>query len=112
MLHILAENPIIPVLAGQRPYVLDPWMVQLLRTRFPGFEEPLLKRLRDRDFSAVVLSADPAQETVRRWYETVSFGPGFVSTLSENYKLAQVIDNDWIYLPVTETPRGREPSEP
>ena len=58
---IVSENPIIPVLAGQRPYVLDPWMVRLLRKHAPGFEEPLLERLRNRTFSAVVLSADPAQ---------------------------------------------------
>jgi len=102
---ILSENPVIPALAGQYSYVLDPWMVQLLRKRIPHFEEPLLERLRNREFSAVVLSGNPAQEVVRRWYDTVSFGPGFVSALSENYKLSQVIDNDWIYLPLPETPR-------
>ena len=96
---ILSENPIIPVLAGQHPYVLDPWMVRLLRTRAPGFEAPLLERLRNRAFSAVVLTADPAQQVVRWWYDTVSFGPGFVPALIENYRLAKVIDHDWIYLP-------------
>ena len=100
---ILSENPIIPVLAGQQPYVLDPWMVQLLGKRTAGFEEPLLERLRNRAFSAVVLTADPAQKGVRWWYDTVSFGPGFVPALLENYRFAQVIDRDWIYLPRTET---------
>ena len=104
---ILSENPVIPALAGQYPYVLDPWMVQLLRRRIPGFEEPLLERLRNRDFSAVVLSGDPAQEVVRQWYDTVSFGPGFVSALRQNYKLAQVIDNDWILLPLHETSQAK-----
>ena len=104
---ILSENPVIPALAGQHPYVLDPWMVQLLRRRIPGFEEPLLERLRNRDFSAVVLSGDPAQEVVRQWYDTVSFGPGFVPALRQNYKLAQVIDNDWIFLPLTETSQAK-----
>jgi hypothetical protein len=99
---ILAENPIIPVLAGQQPYVLDPWMVQLLGKRTAGFEQPLLERLRNRAFSAVVLTADPARKGVRWWYDTVSFGPGFVPALLENYRFAQVIDRDWIYLPRTE----------
>jgi len=102
---ILAENPVIPLLAGQQPYVLDPWMVQLLRTHSPGFEEPLLERLRNQGFSAVVLSTgDPAQKGGQWWYETVCFAPGFVSALSENYRLALVIDNDWIYLPRTQVP--------
>src|SRR5271165_2925113 len=106
---ILSENPVIPALAGQYPYVLDPWMVQLLRKRIPGFEEPLLEGLRRQAFSAVVLSADPNDENVRSWYDTVSFGPGFVPALSENYRLAQVIDKDWIYLPIGQTPRESEP---
>jgi hypothetical protein len=95
----LSENPVIPTLAGQYPYVLDPWMVQLLQKRSAGFAEPLLERLRSRSFSAVVLSADPANENVRRWYDSVSFGPGFAPALLQNYKLATVIDKDWIYLP-------------
>jgi len=99
---ILSENPIVPALAGQYPYVLDPWMVQLLRNRIPGFEQPLLEQLRNRAFAAVVLSADPAQKNVRKWYDTVSFGPRFATALLENYKLAAVIDKDWIYVPVTQ----------
>jgi len=55
---------------------------------------------------AVVLTGDPAQKEARWWYDAVSFGPGFASALVENYRLAQVIDKDWIYLPVTKTPRG------
>jgi len=102
---ILSENPVVPALAGQYPYVLDPWMVQLLRKRIAGFEEPLLEGLRRQAFSAVVLSADPNDENVRSWYDTVSFGPGFVPALNENYRLAQVIDKDWIYLPITQPPR-------
>ena len=102
---ILAENPAIPALAGQYPYVLDPWMVQLLRRRSANFEAPLLERLRNQAFAAVVLSGDPSQKEARRWYDTVSFGPGFVSTLTQNYRLAQVIDKDWIFLPNAETPR-------
>ena len=103
---ILSENPVIPVLAGQRPYVLDPWMVQLLEKRIPGFAEPLLERLRNRRFSAVVLSTgDPTQKGGRWWYDNMSFGPGFVTALTEHYRLAQVLDNDWIYLPRTDAPQ-------
>ncbi|MGC2112230.1 MAG: hypothetical protein WA655_22115 [Candidatus Korobacteraceae bacterium] len=101
---ILAENPIIPVLAGQQPYVIDPWMVQLLRTHFPGFQEPLLERLRNQDFNAVVLtSGNIAENGAQRWFDTNSFGPGFVAALNDHYKLAGEIDKDWIYLPRDET---------
>ena len=101
---ILSENPVIPALAGQYPYVLDPWMVQLLRKHVNGFEEPLLQGLRSQAFSGVVLSGDVTDNNVHRWYDTVSFGPGFVPALIGSYRLAQVIDRDYIYLPVANTP--------
>ena len=106
---ILSENPIIPVLAGQRPYVLDPWMIQLLRRHSPGFEEPLLERLREPIFSAVVLSSgDPAQKSGRKiGTKPYSFAPGLSSALTENYKLAPVIDQDRIYVPLTETSQAK-----
>lgn len=102
---ILAENPIVPVLAGQSPYVLDPWMVQLLRTRIAGFQEPLLQRLRRQEFGAVVLSTGAISENgAKQWFDENAFGPGFVEALGEHYKLAGVVDRDWIYLPKSESP--------
>jgi hypothetical protein len=107
---ILAENPILPVLAGQQPYVQDPWMVQLLRTHFPGFQQPLLDRLRHQDFSAVVLtSGNIGENGAQGWFDNNSFGPGFVSALNDHYKLALQIDKDWIYLPRTEAAASIEP---
>jgi len=105
---VLAENPVIPVLGGGQPYVLDPWMVQLLRKHIPNFEKPLLEGLRNRTFGAVVLMKNPATDFGRWWYETASFGPGFLSAVSENYRLALVIDDQRVYLPITDTsPRSR-----
>jgi hypothetical protein len=102
---ILSENAIIPVLAGQHPYVLDPWMTTLLRKRFPAFELPLLQQLRSQSFSAVVLpDGDPTTSGARWWYDNACFGPGFVSALTEHYRLATVVDEDWIYVPKTPAP--------
>ena len=102
---ILSENAIIPVLAGQHPYVLDPWMTTLLRKRFPVFEAPLLRQLRSQSFSAVVLSnGDPTTSGAQWWYDNACFGPGFISTLTENYKPVAVVDDDWIYLRKTPVP--------
>jgi hypothetical protein len=98
---ILAENPVVPVLAGQQSYVLDPWMLRLLRTRTPGFGDPLLEGLRHRTFGAVVLCmADPKTNFGRWWFETTHFGPGFASALNENYRLVKTVDDQKIYLPV------------
>jgi len=97
---ILAENPVVPVLAGQYPYVLDPWMMQLLGTHASGFAEPLLERLRNQAFSAVVLAGgNPEQQGGLWWYDNMCFGPGFIPALLENYRFAQVLDDDRVYLP-------------
>jgi hypothetical protein len=98
---ILAENPVIPVLAGQRAYVLDPWMLRMLRERIPNFGEPLLEGLRHQAFGAVVLAVtSPGTRWAKWWYESSDFGPGFLSALTENYRLASVVGDQMLYLPI------------
>jgi hypothetical protein len=104
---ILSENPVIPVLGGQQPYVLDAWMLRLLRQNDPDFGAPLLEGLRHQAFGAVVLCmADPATSAGQRWYETVHFGPGFVAALNENYRLVATFDDQRVYLPLQR--RGKD----
>jgi len=106
---ILSENPVIPVLAGQQPYVLDPWMLRLLRTRIPDFGEPILDGLRNQTFGAVVLCmADPKTDFGKWWYEMAHFGPGFASALNQNYRLVATIDDQRVYLPITGISRQGE----
>jgi hypothetical protein len=97
---ILAENPTVPVLAGQRPYVTDPFMLRVVGQHVPGFGEPLLEKLRSQAFGGVVLfMRDPRTDEGRAWYEEEHFGPGFLSALNENYRLASVLNGQFIYLP-------------
>jgi len=105
---ILAENPIIPVLAGQRVYVLDPWMLRMLRERIPDFGEPLLEALRQQDFAAVVLSvANPQTAKARAWYKWSDFGPGFLPALLENYHIAATVEDQLVYLPTDRSAQAR-----
>jgi hypothetical protein len=95
---ILSENPIIPALAGQSPWVLDSWMLQLLRRRDFHFGDPLLDELQKQSFAAVVLC--PRKEFGSFWYGSESFGSGFESALLQNYRLASAVGDQMIYLPV------------
>jgi hypothetical protein len=107
---ILSENPVIPVLAGQQPYVLDPWMLRLLREGNPYFGEPLLQGLHNQTFGAVVLCmADPRTKFGQWWYETGQFGPGFASTLNQNYHLVATFDDQRVYLPNADIREKQEP---
>lgn len=97
---ILAENPTIPVLAGQQPYVTDPFMLRVVREHIPGFGGPLLGKLRSQAFGGVVLfMRDPRTAEGRAWYEEEHFGPGFLAALNANYRLAPVLNGQFIYLP-------------
>src|SRR5271165_3194493 len=107
---ILSENPVIPVLAGQQPYVLDPWMLRLLRKGNPYLGEPLLQGLHNQTFGAVVLCmADPKTKFGQWWYETGQFGPGFASTLNQNYHLVATFDDQRVYLPNADIREKQEP---
>ena len=98
---ILAENPLLPVLAGQRPYVMDPFMFRVVRQHIPHFADTLFEGLRKQAFSAVVLTKDAQTETGRSWYQNDIFGPGFLAALSEHYRVASVLDDQYIYLPMS-----------
>jgi Glycosyltransferase family 87 len=97
--QILADNPLIPVLAGQTPYVLDPFMIRAFNHRNPRFAEPLWKMLQEKDFSAVVTLNDPESEEGATVYREVFFGPGFRKNLLANYKLYKKMNENYIFLP-------------
>ncbi len=108
---ILSENPTVPVLAGQRPYVTDPFMLRVVWGHVPGFGEPLLEKLRTRAFGGVVLfMRDPTTAEGRAWYEEEHFGPGFLSALNANYRLASEMNGQFIYLPNKDAHDDGDPS--
>ena len=97
---ILAENPAFPVLAGQKAFVLDPFMLNVIRKNDPSFAELLFDRLHDRWFGAIVLfKADPRTPWGRRRLDNTIFGKGFADTVEENYYLAKQFGTQLVYLP-------------
>ncbi|MGC4000184.1 MAG: hypothetical protein QM767_23205 [Anaeromyxobacter sp.] len=53
--RVLSEDPLVPLLAGQRPLALDSWMLRLLDERDPAFAAPLVAALQAGQVPAVVL---------------------------------------------------------
>lgn len=96
---ILAENPLIPILAGQTPYVLDPFMFRVLSQRNPHFADPLWKKLQEKEFSEVVLENDPSSKWGREWYLKLHFGEGFLQNVLDNYKFSEAMNGEYIFLP-------------
>ena len=61
---ILAANPLLPILAGQRVYLLDPWMFTHIANKNPSFAQPMSNAIRHRQFAAIVLEDDLESRTL------------------------------------------------
>jgi len=54
---ILSEHPLVPIVAGQQPYVIDPFSFRLMLEKRPSLGEPMWQMLHERRFAAVVLKS-------------------------------------------------------
>jgi hypothetical protein len=96
---ILAQNPMVPIAAGQRPYLIDPFMIRLLSERDPALAEPLWRDIEERRFAAVVLEADPRTERARALYRSAILGERFLQEMDRNYEVAGAVGTRTVYLP-------------
>jgi hypothetical protein len=98
---LLAENPWLPILAGERPYLQDAFAFKVASDRLPAVRADLFEKLDRRFVRAVVLKVDMADDTrYPNWYRDVQFGPGFTGRLLENYELvARHSDQFFVYRP-------------
>jgi len=100
---ILAENPLVPIVAGQRPYLLDAYMLRVLVERDPAFGDPLWADLRRHRFAAVVFENDPAIGRARSLYREI-LGQRFVEAVEQSYEPAGQVGTRTVYLPRPEQP--------
>jgi hypothetical protein len=96
---ILAQNPLLPVAAGQRAYLLDPFLIRVIAERDPAFGEPLWDDFRRQRFAAVVLELDPRNERAQAMYRSALLGERFMEELDRNYELAATVGLRTVYLP-------------
>lgn len=84
---LLAESPLVPILAGRRPLMLDPFAFRVASLTRPWLTEHLAARLDAREFRCVFLEHDPEAEPGRDWYRNVSFGEAVVGAVTGKYRL-------------------------
>lgn len=103
---ILSEDPYWPVSLGQRPTVLDPFMLMRFGESRPEWVQGLEARIRAREFDVIVLlrEADPDDS----WYRASAFGPGPIGAIRDSYEQAERIDGYFIY----RRPEGRSEAAP
>lgn len=93
---ILAQNALVPIAAGQRPFVIDPFLLRLNTERDPAFGAPLWDAIRRQRFSAVVFERDPV--VARELYKVI-LGERFLDEVQGAYVRAGNVGQRTIFLP-------------
>ncbi len=109
---VLSAYPLVPILLGERPFLLDQWMFGVASAHRPGMVTDLQSRLRARCFGAVVLTGSPATAEGRleidRW-----LGAGTADVVNASYVPGWSGQDLYVLLPreraVTTPPRGGPP---
>ena len=96
---ILAETPLLPILAGQQPYLLDAFSFRIMVEKKPSLAEPMWQMLHEHGFAAVVLLHNADSDEGRDFYAGTHFGSAFMERLERSYKLAGTPGGKYLYLP-------------
>jgi len=96
---VLYEDASIPILAGQRPTVLDAFILHRLQRADPTALDALAQRIGDRTFSSIVLSFPL---TNAGWFATLDFGTKLAAAMRADYRLASESPDGsyFIYRPI------------
>jgi hypothetical protein len=88
---ILSESAMIPILAGQRPVLLDAFAFHVVALNRPEVEQDLVERIRRQEFACVILEQDPEIERGRAWYTNVNLTSRVVEAVKQHYQLERTI---------------------
>jgi hypothetical protein len=110
---LLAENPLVPLVFGRRPEVLDAFSLRLIAAESEEVRARFLERLARRGYGAVVLTDWSGEPFDRRWaaieahgsagvsrfYGEVHFPSGFLEVLRAHYQLSFVCGTFVVFEP-------------
>lgn len=102
---LLSENPLVPLLLGQRPIVLDPFNLRLVARQTPDIHSTFFADLAHHRFATILLmdwsgaplEAIPEALAAHRslganhFYGEVHFPPGFLEALQTHYRPTAVV---------------------
>ena len=98
-LPLLTEVNVLPVMLGERPWLMDCYSFRVIARKRKDYAEPLWDALRAHRFRAVVLRTDPRTDDGRAWLRDMDFGPGFAVRLLADYRCLVEKDGYLIFVP-------------
>jgi hypothetical protein len=93
----LSEDPLVPVVLGHVPVILDPFMVLRIGERDPRALADLIRRIGEQEFDVVVLVEDLAGNP--EWWREYHFGASVAEALRASYVLDEEAGGYRIYAP-------------
>jgi hypothetical protein len=93
-----ATSSTTPVSLGQRPVVLDPFMLRRLQDRDPAAVQRLVERIQAREFELVVLVV-PLQTPDQEWWRDMHFGTRVTQALADAYTDDGRVQGYYLYRP-------------
>ncbi|HEY6004778.1 MAG TPA: hypothetical protein VIV57_18020, partial [Anaeromyxobacter sp.] len=96
---VLSEDPLVPLVAGARPLVLDAWMLRLAAERDPGLGRGLCAEIAEGRYPAIVLFRDLGDPASDAWYAQGNLGLPAISQIRRSYRRAGGIGRYHLYLP-------------
>lgn len=94
---LLSEQPWIPLLAGERAYLLDAYALPQTRRASSAVDSDFLLAIDEQRFRAVILLG--RVEATPFWYDRVQFGRGFAEHLLASYRFVGVAGGHAFYMP-------------
>ena len=88
---LISESPLIPIVAGQRPVILDPFALHVVALNRPDVERSLVTQVRQREFTCIVLEQDPQTQKGQAWYSNVNLTKDVMEAVLQHYRLARTI---------------------
>jgi hypothetical protein len=103
--RLLSEDPYVPVSLGQRPVVLDPFMLLRIGRRDPAAAQRLVDRIHAHEFELIVL-VEPLQPVDRSWWRDMHLGAGVAEAVADAYVPDGTAQGYYLYRPAV--PPGAE----
>jgi hypothetical protein len=101
--RVLSEDPYVPISRGDRPVVLDAFILRKILADNPDWERALVRDIKDQRFTKIVLvrQLDPSDT----WWRDFDFGVPVARAISGSYRLLEVPDDVvggsprlWVYV--------------
>lgn len=94
---ILSEDPLLPIIANKRPYLLDPFMLRLILRNDSSIRALTFDSIDQKKFSAIIFKSDPLNNIEN--YSNKHFGYNFIHKVIYNYKEGLRKGNYVVYFP-------------